>query len=86
METTNRGNLGVGAPERGSSEPGSEIRAKLEVAIEKANAVCQQLQDKTVAAAKATGKTVREHPYSAMGVAFGAGLVIGALVMRSQRD
>jgi ElaB/YqjD/DUF883 family membrane-anchored ribosome-binding protein len=73
------------ATERGESEKG-ELRAKLDAAIEKAKAVCERLQEQTVAAAKASDKAVREHPYQAMGIAFGVGLLIGVLVMRSRRD
>ena len=40
------------ATERGDSEK-SELRAKLEAAVEKAKAACESLQEKTAAAAKA---------------------------------
>jgi ElaB/YqjD/DUF883 family membrane-anchored ribosome-binding protein len=70
--------------EREDSEQ-SELRAKLDAAIEKAKAVCERLQEKTVQAAKATDKTVREHPYESIGVAFGLGLLIGVLVCRRGR-
>ena len=40
----------------------------------------------TVAAAKATNKTIREKPYQAIGVALGVGVLIGFLVMWSRRD
>jgi len=59
-----------------------ELRARLEAATEKAKEVCKKLQEETVAAAKATDKAVREHPYQAIGIGFGLGLLIGALVMR----
>ena len=32
--------------------------------------------NKTAAAAKATDKTIRDHPYEALGVAFGLGVLI----------
>ncbi|HZR16915.1 MAG TPA: hypothetical protein VFE51_06265 [Verrucomicrobiae bacterium] len=64
----------------------SQIRASLENVIEKAKDVCERLQNQTTAAAKATDKTVREHPYEAMGIAFGVGVLIGVLVSRSRRD
>jgi ElaB/YqjD/DUF883 family membrane-anchored ribosome-binding protein len=73
------------ATERGDKEK-HELRAKLEAATEKAKEVCQRLQDETVAAAKATDKAVREHPYQAIGVAFGVGVLIGVLVTRCRRD
>jgi ElaB/YqjD/DUF883 family membrane-anchored ribosome-binding protein len=63
----------------------SEIRIKLESAIEKAKDACERLEEKTVAAAKAADKAVREHPYQAIGVAFGLGLLIGVLTMRRRR-
>lgn len=63
-----------------------QVRAKLENIIEKAQEVCQRLQDQTSAAAKATDRTIREHPYQVVGVAFGLGLLIGVLVSRSRRD
>ncbi len=69
-----------------SSEKTRELRARLRAAVEKAKVLYEQLQEKTVAAAKATDRTVREHPYQAMGVAFGVGLLIGVLAMRSRRE
>ena len=73
------------ATERGESEK-SELRAKLEAATEKAKEVCKRLQEQTVTAAKTTDKVVREHPYQAIGIAFGVGVLIGVLVMRSRSD
>ncbi len=58
----------------------------MEATIEKAKAVCQNLEEKTAAAAKAADKVVREHPYQAMGVAFGLGVLIGVLAIRSRRE
>ena len=69
---------------RGDTEK-SEIRARLEAAVEKAKAACERLEEKTVAAAKATDKVVREHPYQALGIAFGVGVLIGVLAARSRR-
>lgn len=68
-----------------ASEKG-QVRAKLEEVIEKAQEVCHRLQEQTTNAAKATDKTIREHPYEAVGVAFGIGLLVGVLVSRSRRD
>jgi ElaB/YqjD/DUF883 family membrane-anchored ribosome-binding protein len=72
------------ATERGDNEK-SELRAKLEAAVEKAKAACDNLQEKTAAAAKATDKAVREHPYQAIGIAFGVGVLIGVLASRCRR-
>jgi ElaB/YqjD/DUF883 family membrane-anchored ribosome-binding protein len=62
------------------------LRAKLEAATEKAKEVCKRLQEETVAAAKATDKVIREHPYQGIGIAFGVGLLIGVLATRCRRD
>jgi len=74
METTE-----IGANEK------SELRARLEAAIDKAKIACERLEEKTVAAAKATDKAVREHPYQAVGIAFGVGVLVGVLVARCRR-
>jgi ElaB/YqjD/DUF883 family membrane-anchored ribosome-binding protein len=63
-----------------------ELREKLEKGIAKAKEVCDRLQDQTAAAAKAADKTIREHPYQAVGVAFGVGVLLGVLAMWSRRD
>ena len=60
----------------------SETRSRLAAAIESAKATCQRLEEKTVAAAKATDRTIREHPYESIGIAFGVGLLVGVLVAR----
>ncbi len=62
-----------------------KTRAKLETVIEKAKEVCDRLQEQSVAAAKATDKTIRERPYHAIGVALGLGVLVGLLVMWSRR-
>lgn len=63
-----------------------QMRASLENVIEKAKDVCDRLQNQTAAAAKATDKTVREHPYESMGVAFGLGVLVGFLIFRRRGD
>ncbi len=60
----------------------SEIRSRLTAALESAKATCQRLEEKTVAAAKATDRVIRDHPYESIGVAVGLGLLIGVLVAR----
>ena len=72
-------------PDRADTEKG-ELRTKLAAAVEKAEALCRRLQDKTAAAAKATDQAVREHPYQALGIAFGIGVLIGILAIRGRRD
>ncbi len=60
----------------------SEIRSRLAAALESAKETCENLGEKTAAAANATDRTIREHPYESIGVAFGVGLLIGVLVAR----
>lgn len=64
----------------------TNIRAKLESAIEKAKDACERLEEKTVAAAKTADQAVRTHPYQAMGIAFGVGLLVGVLATRSRHN
>ena len=65
-----------------TGEKVSEVRSRLAAAVESAKATCQRLEEKAVAAAKATDHVIREHPYESIGVAFGLGLLIGVLVSR----
>ena len=65
-----------------AGEKVSEVRSRLASALESAKATCQRLEEKTIAAAKATDRTIREHPYESLGVAFGVGLLVGVLVAR----
>lgn len=68
------------------SEVSPESRARLEGAIQRARATCAQLEreGRTAwrAAVRRAETAVREHPYPALGVAFGLGVLIGALVAR----
>ena len=64
----------------------SEIRAKLESALEKAKDACKGLQERSAAAAKATDKVIRGHPYQAIGIALGLGLLISAFAIRRKRS
>jgi ElaB/YqjD/DUF883 family membrane-anchored ribosome-binding protein len=60
----------------------TNIGAKLESAIDKAKDACERLEQKTVAAAKAADKAVRTHPYRAMGIVLGFGLLVGVIATR----
>jgi ElaB/YqjD/DUF883 family membrane-anchored ribosome-binding protein len=59
-----------------------ELRHRLAGALATAKATCQRLEEKAIAGAKVADKTIREHPYESIGVAFGVGLLIGVLVSR----
>jgi len=64
----------------------SELGVKLEAATERAKELCHSLQERTSAAAKATDEAVREHPYQALGIAFGVGVLIGILAAWRRHD
>ena len=59
-----------------------EARARLEAALEKGKEVYGIACGKTAECAKAVDKSVKEHPYQAMGIAFGAGVLIGLILNR----
>jgi ElaB/YqjD/DUF883 family membrane-anchored ribosome-binding protein len=58
----------------------------LERALARARTTCAELQEQTVASARAAAKkadaVVRDHPYESIGIAFGIGVLIGVLVTR----
>lgn len=63
-------------------EKAKEARARLGVALERAKETCCRVQEKAIAGAKVADKCVREHPYPAIGIAFGLGLFLGLLLKR----
>jgi len=65
-----------------AGEKVAELRNRLASALDSAKATAQRLEEKTVEAAKATDRAIREHPYQSLGVAFGLGILIGVLVAR----
>ena len=68
------------------SEKAKEARSRVTAALARAKETYAQLQEQTVAKARAAAKqadvVIREHPYESIGVAFGVGLLIGVLVSR----
>jgi len=64
------------------SDKTKEVRSRLSEALGKAKVTCQELEEKTIATAKATDQVIRTHPYESIGIAFGVGLLIGVLVAR----
>jgi len=93
MEATKHGNSQTEQMDRHEKdlindvgETSRHLREKLQTAIDKAKEAYEKLEDKTVAAAKATDHAVREHPYHAVGIAFGIGLLVGVLTARARRD
>ena len=75
----------LAATANGTEKKVMAVRKGLTVAAAKAKASLQTVQKKAVAGAKATDKSIRKHPYSAMGIALGAGAVAGYLLSRRNR-
>lgn len=63
-------------------ERGNAAREKLSAALEVAKETQRRLQERAVACAKAADGYIRENPYQSLGIAFGAGLLIGLLAAR----
>jgi ElaB/YqjD/DUF883 family membrane-anchored ribosome-binding protein len=59
-----------------------EARNRLAGAVDSVRTAYRQVGDRTLATAKATDHCIRNHPYETIGVGFGLGLLVGALVRR----
>lgn len=68
-----------------SSEKLAELKERLTAAIESAKVAAKRLEEKTLAAAKATDQCIRDHPYQTVGLALGVGVLLGFLMGR-RRD
>ncbi len=68
------------------SEKAKGARARLTDALQRAKVTCAELQEETIASAKAAAKradiVIRDHPYQSIGVAFGLGVLVGVLLAR----
>ena len=64
------------------AEKTREIRNRLKVVLEDAKETCAQLEDQAVEGLRATDRAVRDNPYRSIGIALGAGLLIGFLLKR----
>lgn len=60
----------------------SVARKRLAAALVSGKGIYGRVRDKTVEGARATDGAVREHPYQALGIAFGVGALIGYLAAR----
>jgi ElaB/YqjD/DUF883 family membrane-anchored ribosome-binding protein len=64
------------------SERGMAARERLAAALEIAKETRRKLQERAVNGARATDRAIREYPYQSIGIAFGAGMLIGILANR----
>ena len=60
----------------------SEARKRIAAALERGKEIAGRVREKAVEGAKAADTAVREHPYQAIGIAFGVGALLGYLVSR----
>jgi len=65
-----------------AGEKVSEARKRLAAALDSAKEIAGRVRDKAVESAKAADEAVHEHPYQAIGIAFGVGAIIGYLASR----
>ena len=72
----------LGATKDTVGDQAREIRERLSDAIDAAKQKCRSLEAKALESAQVADKTIRDHPYQSIGVAFGIGLLIGVLVTR----
>ena len=59
-----------------------QARQRLAAALKRGQQVYDRVRDEAVAELEATDQTVHEHPYPAIGLAFGVGVVLGYLAFR----
>ena len=69
-----------------AGEKVSEARKRLAAALESGKELYGRVRDKAVEGAKVADKAVHEHPYEAIGVAFGIGALVGYLLARRGRN
>jgi ElaB/YqjD/DUF883 family membrane-anchored ribosome-binding protein len=65
-----------------AGEKVAEARKRLAAALDSAKEIAGRVRDKAVESAKAADEAVHEHPYQAIGIAFGVGALIGYLAAR----
>ena len=65
-----------------AGEKVGEARKRLAAALDSAKEIAGRVRDKAVESAKAADEVVHEHPYQAIGIAFGLGAIIGYLASR----
>ena len=65
-----------------AGEKVAEARKRLAGALERGKEICGRVREKAVESLRATDEAVHEHPYQAIGIAFGVGALIGFLLAR----
>ncbi len=60
----------------------SEARKRLAAALDSGKKIFGHVKEKAIEGAQVTDQVVHEHPYQAIGIAFGVGALLGCLVAR----
>jgi ElaB/YqjD/DUF883 family membrane-anchored ribosome-binding protein len=60
----------------------AQARQRLAAVLEKAKEACDRVREKSIEGARAADESIREHPYTALGMAFGVGALVGCLLAR----
>jgi ElaB/YqjD/DUF883 family membrane-anchored ribosome-binding protein len=69
-----------------AGEKVGEARKRLAAALERAKEVAGRVRERAVAGAKAADECVHEHPYQAIAIGVGLGLVVGYILGRRGRN
>jgi ElaB/YqjD/DUF883 family membrane-anchored ribosome-binding protein len=64
----------------------ADARRRLAAALERAKEFAGRVRDRAVEGAKAADEAVHEHPYQAIAIGVGLGMIIGYLLGRRNRD
>lgn len=75
----------VRATAGGARETACEARARLGRALEAARQSCDRAQRRMKERVKMVDEVVQNHPYETVGIAFGVGLVLGAMAAWGRR-
>ena len=57
-------------------------KAKLESTLARVKTRGERIKQQTLAGARATDRVIRQHPYQSLGMVFGLGFLLGALLRR----
>ena len=63
-----------------AGEKVAEARKRLAGALERGKEICGRVRERAVECSKATDEAVHEHPYQAIGIALGVGVILGCLL------
>jgi len=65
-----------------AGEQVNEARKRLAASLDSGKRISGRVKEKAIEGATVTDKAVHEHPYQAVGIAFGVGALLGYLVAR----